>query len=116
MRHGNFMPIFYGEWVIIIFLGGMLLLIVGIIWFLHNRNIASDGLTPVERKGLPFPEREILSLLRQNGGPVKQNEMLEELPGDLEDLAEVVKTMETKGLLHRKWESESGTYIISAHA
>ncbi len=115
MRQGNVMSLFYGEWMIGIFLGSILLIIVGIIWFLHNRNIASDGLTPVERKILPFPEREILSMLRQNGGPVKQNEMLEELSGDLKDLAEAVKTMETKGLLHRKWESELGTYIVYAH-
>ncbi len=115
MRHGNYLSLFYGEWTIIIFIGGVLALFVGLIWLLHRRTVASDGLTPVERKNLPSQEREILSMLRQNGGPVKQNEIFDELPGDLKDMTEVVKVMETKGLLHRKWEPEQGTYIISIH-
>ena len=113
MRHGNYLSLFYGEWAIIFFIGGVLAMLVGTIWLIHRRTKASDGLTPAERKRLPSQELEILSLLRQNGGPVRQSDLFEELPGDLEELAGIVKALETKGLLQRKWESAQGTYMVS---
>ena len=72
MRHGNYVSHLYGEWMIIIFIGALLALLVGIIWLIHRRTTASDYLTPVEGRKLPSLEREVLSKLRQNGGPVNR--------------------------------------------
>ncbi len=55
--------------------------------------VASDSLTPVERRKLPYQEQEILSMLRQHGGPMMQNEIIDTLPGDLEELSKVMKGM-----------------------
>jgi uncharacterized membrane protein len=112
MRHGNYISFYYGEWMIVLLISGALVIIVGLIWFLHNRNIASDGLTPLERKNFPPHEKEILSMLRQNNGPMRQDEIVDALPGDLEMLSEVLKDMATKGLIRRRWESEQGTYLV----
>lgn len=113
MRHGNYLSHFYGEWMIIFFIGASLAVFVGIIWLIHHRMMASDGLIPVKCKKLSSLECEILLVLRQNGGFAKQNEIFDELPCDLDDLAEVVKVMEKKGLLHQKWDFEQGAYIVS---
>lgn len=113
MRHGNYFSVFYGEWVIILLLGAVLAAITGIVWFLHRRTVDSGGLTPLERKTLTSQEQGILSMLRQNGGPMRQDEMVDELSGDLEMFSEVLKDLEAKGRLQRKWESGQGTYIVS---
>lgn len=113
MRHGNYLYIFYGEWVIILFFGAVLAVIIGIIWIVYRRTADSGGLTPLDRKTLTSREQEILSMLRQNGGPMRQDEMVEELSGDLAQSSEVLKDLEAKGRLQRKWESEQSTYIVS---
>jgi len=70
-------------------------------------------LTPIEKKELEYPESEILAMLRQHGGPMMQREIIDLLPGDLEDLASVMNAMESKGLIQRKWRSDQGTYIVT---
>jgi hypothetical protein len=72
MRHGNYLSHFYGEWTIIFFIGAVLALLVGIIWLIHRRTTASDDLPLVEGRKHPSLEREVLSMLRQNGGPVNR--------------------------------------------
>ena len=76
--------------------------------------MASDGLIPIERKELDYPEREILSMLRQHGGPMMQREIIDSLPGKLEDLASAMNAMEAKKLIQREWQSAQGAYIVSA--
>ncbi len=98
-------------------IGGLILafiiVIVGVIWLIHRKRMASDGLTPIERKELEYSESEILSMPRQHGGPMMQSEIIDALPDDLADLASVMKAMESKGLIHREWRSDQGTYIIT---
>jgi DNA-binding PadR family transcriptional regulator len=36
------------------------------------------------------------------------------MPYDLDDIAEILKEMESKGLIHREWKSGKGTYEITA--
>lgn len=84
----------------------------GVIWLIHRKRVSSDGLTPIERKELYYPEKDILSMLRQHGGPMMQSEIIDTLPGELDDLAEVINTMEEKGQIHREWNIDQGTYII----
>ncbi|KAB2891077.1 MAG: hypothetical protein F9K32_06010 [Desulfobulbaceae bacterium] len=112
MRHNNYITGLYGEWTIILMIFGFLIVIAGCIWFLHRRTVASDGLTPKERDILSTQEREIVSLVRQNGGPMRQNEMIDMLPGGIEMLSEIFNALEKKGLIKRKWESREGTYIV----
>jgi septation ring formation regulator EzrA len=97
---------------IIIF--GFAIVIFGVIWLIHRKRVASDGLTPKERKELDYPEKDILSMLRQHGRPMMQSEIIDTLPGDLDDLAEVISAMEEKGYFHREWNIDQGTYIIRA--
>ena len=113
MSHRHYFTLLYGEWVLILAMGAFLAVIIGIIWLFYRRTMDSRGLTPLERKTLTSPEQEILSMLRQNGGPMRQDEMVDELSGDLEMLSEVLKDLETKGRLQRKWEPGQGTYIVS---
>jgi hypothetical protein len=68
----------------------------------------------MERRELGYPENEILSMLRQHGGPMLQIEIIDLLPGELEDLAEVMNAMETKGLVCREWRPDHRTYIVTA--
>lgn len=112
MRHGI---LFFGthSWMSPIMIGVLILLIVVFVWLIHRGTIASDGLTSMERKSLPLEEREIISMLRQNGGPLRQDEIADIFPGDLEYFAEIIKAMETKKLLSRKWDSSLGTFLIS---
>jgi uncharacterized membrane protein len=114
MRHNSYLLGYYGEWTIILMIAGILLVIAGAIWYLHRRTVSSGGLTPIERKALSPQEQEIISLLRQNGGPMRQDEMIDMLPGDLEMLSEIFKNLETKKLIQRRWESGQGTYIITS--
>lgn len=112
MRHSAF--IFYANpWMSTLITGGFILLLAAFVWFSHRKTIASDGLTPEERRSLPLEEREIISMLRQNGGPMRQDKIADIFPGDLEYFAEIIKAMETKSLLHRKWDSGLGTFLIS---
>jgi len=112
MRHSHYtFP--YEPWMVVIFIAGVIAVVVLLIWFIHRRTVASDGLTEKERKELPSDQREILSMLRQHGGPMIQTELVDMMPYDLDDIAEILKEMESKGLLRREWKSENGTYEIS---
>lgn len=91
-----------------------IIVIASVIWLIHRKRMASDGLTPIERKELDYPEREILSMVRQHGGPMMQKEIIDSLPGDLEDLASVMNAMEAKGWIQREWRSDEGTYVVTA--
>jgi len=98
-------------------IGGLILafiiLIAGVVWLIHRKRMASDGLTPIERKELEYPESEIFSMPRQHGGPMMQREIIDSLPGDLEDLASVMNAMESKELIQREWRSDQGTYSVT---
>lgn len=112
MRHSH-CTFPYEPWMIALFIAGVIAVVVLLIWFIHRRTMASDGLTEKERKELSSDQREILSMLRQHGGPMIQTELVDMMPYDLDDIAEILKEMESKGLLRREWKSEKGTYEIT---
>ena len=113
MRHSHHgFP--YEPWMIGLFIAGAVVIAVLLIWFIHRRTVASDGLTEKERKELPSEQREILSMLRQHGGPMLQSELVDTVPYDLGDAAGILKEMESRGLIRREWKSEQGTYEITA--
>jgi hypothetical protein len=85
------------------------------LWFIHRRTLASDGLTPVERKTLPHPHREILSMLRQHGGFMLQSEIAGAMPERLEEVAAALKGLEERTFIGREWDSEKSTYRITAN-
>ncbi|MBN1547973.1 MAG: hypothetical protein JW902_15080 [Syntrophaceae bacterium] len=113
MRHGHHILSGVEPWLLVIALLAFVCLIGIIVWVLHRRTVTSDGLTPAERKNLPYPHREILSMLRQHGEPMLQSEIADMMPIYPEELAETLKCMEAEGLVHRRWESKSCTYLIS---
>ena len=41
-----------------------------------------------------------------------QCEIIDSLPGELDDLAKAVNAMESRGLIQRKWQANQGTYIV----
>lgn len=104
----------YEPWMIGAFLAGLVVVLILLIWFVHRRTVASDGLTGKERKELPAEQRELLSMLRQHGGPMRQTHLVDVMPYDLDDIAETLKEMESKGLVRREWKSEQGTFEIAA--
>ena len=114
--HGghHFSPV-GGPWVIALIVVLIVALVGVILWLIHRRTILSNGLTPRERKEFPWEQREVLSMLRQQGGPMLQSEIIDLLPGDLEDFAEVFKAMEDKGLIYRKWNADKSSYVVTAH-
>jgi hypothetical protein len=101
------------EWTIALVLASVVLLVAVILWLVHRRTILSNGLTPVERKELPWPQREVLSMLRQNGGPMLQSEIVDRLPGDVQDLAAVMRRMEDNELIARQWIPDKNTYVVT---
>ena len=115
MRHSH-QTLTYEPWMIAAFLAGLVVVVILLIWFIHRRTIASDGLTGKERKAFPSEQREILSILRQNGGPMLQAELVDVMPYDLDDIAGILKEMESKRLICREWKSEQGTYEITARS
>jgi DNA-binding MarR family transcriptional regulator len=102
------------SWIIFVAIGAIILFIGILIWFISRRTVSSDGLTPNERKALSSEQKEILSMARQKGAPITQIEIVDIIPVGLEYVVEVLKNMETKGLIRREWDSEKGTYLISS--
>ena len=116
MGHGHHTSLTIDPWMIGVIVVALIGVVTVILWFVHRRTIASDGLTPLERKSLPDEQQEILSMLRQHGGPMRQDEIVDLLSGDLDDLAAAMRSMETEALIRREWKSDQGTYIVSAQA
>lgn len=112
MKHGHLNPLLTDPWMTTFFGACLILLIACVAWLVHQKTIATDGLTPMERNHLSYQEREILSMLRQHGGPIRQDQLVEGLPGDFEDLAVVILGIENKGYIKREWKSELGTYLL----
>jgi predicted transcriptional regulator len=115
MRGGHHFSPVGGPWMIALIVALIVAVVAVILWLIHRSNVLSDGLTPRERKELPWEQREVLSMLRQNGGPMLQSEIVDMLPADLQEFAEVFKAMEDKGLIRRHWNGEKSSYIVTAH-
>lgn len=113
MGHGHTGLINGNPLMVVIIIFVFIILMAGIMWLVHRSRIASDGLSPVERKDLDYPACEILSMLRQHGGPMMQNEIIDLLPAEPDDVAEVFNDMEKRHLIHREWQSEQGTYKVT---
>lgn len=113
MRHSH-QNFSYEPWMIALFIVGAIVVVILLVWFIHRRTVASDGLTGKERKELPSEQKEILSMLRQHGGPMMQTELVDIIPYDLDAAAEILKEMESRGLIVRQWNSEQETYEITA--
>jgi len=116
MRHGHEILGGVEPWLAGVVFLAIVCLIAIAVWIVHRRTVASDGLTPVERKNLPYPQREILSMLRQHGAAMMQSEMADAMPIEPEELAESLKRMEAASLIQRQWQPESSTYIVSTSA
>jgi len=52
-------------------------------------------------------------MVRQHGGPMRQDWLTDELPGDSEDLPGVILEIENKGLIKREWKTDMGPYMVS---
>ena len=113
MRHSHH-PFFYEPWMIGLFIAGAIVVVILLVWLILRRTMASDGLTGKERNELPSEQKGILSLLRQHGGPMLQTELVDTMSYDLEDAAEIIKEMESRGLIRRQWKQEQETYEITA--
>jgi len=113
MRHGHHILSGVEPWLAGVVFLAVVCLIGIVVWIVHRRTVASDGLTPLERKNLPYPQREILSMLRQYGAPMMQSEIADAMPIGPEELAETLKSMEAEGLVGRRWEAEASTYLVS---
>ena len=111
MRHSHHtLP--YEPWMIGLFIAGIIIIVILLVWFIHRRTVASDGLAEKEREELPSEQREILSMLRQHGGPMLQSEIADILPYDVEEIAQAMKDLESRGLIRREWKPEQRTYEI----
>ena len=113
MGHSHHATLAIDPWMLGIAVIVLIALVAGIFWLLHRNRVASDGLSPVERKSLPYLEKEILSMLRQHGGSLMQDEIVDTLPGDFEELVEAIRAMEVKDLINREWRKDQGTYSVS---
>jgi len=113
MGHHNHSTLTLDPWFIGVIVVAVVLLIGGIIWFIHRRTRASDGLSPAEREKLGFWECEILSMLRQHGGPMRQDIIVDALTGDLEEMTEAIKNLETEDLVYREWKADERTFAVS---
>jgi len=99
MEHGHHTSLTAHQWIIGVGVVALIGVVAVILWLIYRRTVAPGGVTPVERKNRPYEQREIQSMLRQHGGPMIQDEILDALAGDLDDLAAVMRSMETKGLI-----------------
>ncbi len=113
MRHPHYNHL--GEpWMIAVYVAAFIIVLILLIWLIHRTRLASDGLRSRERETLPPEERQLLSMLRQDGGPKLQTEIADLMPYELEDIASMLKNLESQGLIHREWKQDQGTYEITA--
>lgn len=92
----------------------VLLFLPVVLWFFFSKTVGVQGLTSWERKNLPFHERELVSMLRQHGGPMRQDLLVESLAGDSEYLFDFILELEKKGLIKRAWDAGTSTFLIQA--
>lgn len=109
-HHGHGIGPPFWIWLVV---GGILLIVVIVVLLSYFRGRQSDGLSRAERRELNPVQVEILALIRQNGGPLLQSELSDILPYDVDQIAEILKELESKGLIRRQWKSEQQTYEIN---
>jgi DNA-binding MarR family transcriptional regulator len=112
MKHTHH-AIYNEPWTAALIIGIAVIIIILLVWFIYRRRVTSDGLSPKERKELSSEQKQILSMLRQYGEPMMQKQLVDILQYDLEDAVEILKEMESKGLIMRSWNSEQSTYEIT---
>lgn len=113
MRHLHYNHL--GEpWMIAVYIAAFIIVLILLIWLIHRTRVDSDGLSGRERKTLPPEERQLLSMLRQHGGPKLQTEIADVMPYELEDIASMLKNLESQSLIRREWKQDQSTYEITA--
>jgi DNA-binding MarR family transcriptional regulator len=109
-HHGHGIGSPFWIWLVI---GGILLVVAIVALLSYFRGRQADGLSRAERRELGPVQAEILAMIRQNGGPMLQTELTDTLLYDTEDIAGMLKDLESKGLIRREWKSENETYEIT---
>lgn len=101
-------------WTLVAILGGIFLLVFLLIVLIRRHNTGSDGLTPVEKKTLSREQKEILAMLRQQGGAMIQTEIADNTGGDLSYVVDILLELERNGKIRRFWNVEKGSFLVSA--
>ena len=114
MGHGYAMESSFGWPEGAIFVGAIVAIIVLLVWSYRRTERHGDGLTAEERRSLERPERELLSMVRQYGGPVPQSLIVAEAPGDFDLIVERLHDLEAEGLIVRVWAPEANELMITA--
>ena len=105
---------FVDPWIPVAILGGIFLLILLLIIVIRRHDIASNGLTPVEKKTLSREQREVLAMLRQHGGTMVQTAVADNIAGDISYIVDILSDLENKGKIYRHWDKNKTTYLVSA--
>jgi hypothetical protein len=67
-----------------------------------------------ERKSLPREQREVLAMLRQNGGDMFQTEVADNIAGDIDYAVDILMELEKKAKIKRSWDTNKSAYLVSA--
>jgi len=98
------------------------LLIAGVVFVAAIAGLAAVLLArpgPVRRTGqaqrqdLGPMEQEMLAMLRQKGGPLRQPELTDALPADADDIALALRDLERRGLVRREWSHKEQAYLVT---
>lgn len=121
-EHLEFTPGFSPWLVVAIF--AALVVLGAVLWFLWAHRSHTDT-GPEKSEGNPSAPKDnemkvmygeniqILEMLRQQGGPMSQAEISEQMGTETERIAGVLKDMEAKGLIERHWDAAKKTFIVA---
>ena len=113
MGHGHYITTIE-PWTVLATILGVLALLIFIVYIFHRKRMTSDGLSPIERKKLDYPERNILSMLRQKGAPLIQTDIMDSMSIEFEEFVEAINELELEKLIKREWNMERNTYTVVA--
>ena len=80
---------------------------------LKNNKYKTKGLTEKQKETFEDLEAQIVSMLIQHGGSIKQNEISSNLDLPLDLITSKLLELEKEGTLERTWRVDEFTYQIS---
>ncbi|MBN1848909.1 MAG: hypothetical protein JW932_10025 [Deltaproteobacteria bacterium] len=101
-------------WMLLAIGVGIILLIFILIMIIRRHDIRSNGLTPIENKSLSGEQKEVLAMLRQQGGSMLQTDIADNIGSDHGYMVNILLDLERSGKIIRDWNSEKGAFLVSA--
>ncbi len=113
MHHGIGFHGGYALLIVLALAGAVALIAPAVLLSRKDRSRETHAQTRETQGEPPALKQQLLTFLRQRGGPVFQGEIRRQLDADPHEIARLLQRLEEEQLIERYWQPEQSDYVVT---